>query len=137
LEGREVAMGKRIVLFCLILMSFVSLSIAGERQSSPNVRYTYPRNEAVVDLTGKEELEFTWKKVPIPDGGRSAYKFNLYKGFGYEELANEKLDEKVYSIKIPANIFKNGGTYTWQVKQRSMRSRVWGKDNRWSFTVKK
>ena len=130
-------MVKRISLSFLILMSLVPLSMAGERQSSPNVRYTYPKSESIVDLTGKEELEFTWKKMPIPSGGRSAYKFNLYKGFGYEELVDEKLEDKVYSIKVPVKIFENGETYTWQVKQRSMRSRVWGKDNRWSFKVKK
>ena len=128
---------RRIVLSFLILISFVSFSMAGERQSAPDVVYTYPKSEAIVDLTGKESIEFTWKKMPIPSGGRSAYKFNLYKGFGYEELVDEKLEDKIYSIKVPAKIFEKGATYTWQVKQRSMRSRVWGKDNRWSFTVKK
>lgn len=128
---------RRIVLSFLILISFVSFSMAGERQNAPDVVYTYPKSEAIVDLTGKESIEFTWKKMPIPSGGRIAYKFNLYKGFGYEELVDEKLEDKIYSIKVPAKIFEKGATYTWQVKQRSMRSRVWGKDNRWSFTVKK
>ncbi|NQU94804.1 MAG: hypothetical protein HQ549_01050 [Candidatus Omnitrophica bacterium] len=132
-------MKKLCVIVLIFVITITTLTFAGSdsRRIVPNVRYTTPRNDSIVDLAGKEVLEFKWKSTPAPSGGRSVYKFDLYKGFGYEVLASEKLGHKVYSIKAPVDMFEDGGEYTWQVKQRGRKSRLWGIDNRWSFRVKK
>lgn len=129
-------MKKMILTLLILIVATVSLE-ARERQDAPLVRYTFPKSESTVDLAGKKNLTFSWKGMPIPSGGRRAYRFTLYKGFGYEEVFKETLDFQVYSIDVPADKFENGVEYTWQVKQRSGRSGHWGKDNRWSFSVKK
>ena len=128
---------KKIILGLIILTLSTVVVFATDRQDSPNVRYIYPKNEAIIDLTGKKSITFSWKSMPIPAGGRRAYRFKIFDGFGYEMVVNETLDFQVYSIEIPADTFKNDALYTWQVKQRSKKSGVWGKDNRWSFRIKK
>ena len=132
-------MKKLYAITLIFVTAITTLTFAGSdsRRIVPNVRYRAPRNDSIVDLTGKEILEFKWKSTPAPSGGRSAYKFNLYKGFGYETLVSEKLDHKIYSIEVPVDMLEDGGEYTWQVKQRGRKSRLWGIDNRWSFKVKK
>jgi len=129
---------KRLISIVLILMFTATLATAADRRiNTPKVRYIEPKSEAVVDLTGKESLVFKWKSTPIPAGGRMAYKFNVYEEYGYEVVVDEKLYPKVFSIEVPVDKFENGMTYTWQVKQRDARSRVWSMDSRWSFTIKK
>ena len=129
-------MKKMILVLLILIITSVSLE-ARERQDAPLVRYTFPKSESTVELTGKKNLTFRWKGMPIPSGGRRAYKFTLYKGFGYEEIFDKILDFQVYSIDVPADKFENGVEYTWQVKQRSKRSGHWGKDNRWSFKIER
>ena len=128
---------KKIVIVALMIVSLAISAWASDRNTAPLVIYLSPESESVVDLTGKDSLAFSWKPMPLPLGGRLAYKFSLYKDFGYDVIVSKKLSEKRYSIKIPAEKFENGATYTWQVKQRSRSTRVWGIDHRWSFKVKK
>lgn len=123
-------------LLFLAMLPMVSHA-GGDRERVPKVRYLAPRSEAVVDLTGQESLEFTWSAMPKPSGGRMAYRFTIYKGFGYERIMNEILDRKTYSYTVPAEMFENGQLYTWQVLQRDDNTRYWSMDNRWSFTIKK
>ena len=129
---------KRLISIVLILTFTATFATAADkRTNTPKVRYIEPKSEAVVDLTGKESLVFKWKSNPVPGGGRMAYKFNVYKEYGYDVVVNEKLDARVFSIEVPADKFENGMTYTWQVKQRDAHSRIWSMDSRWSFIVKK
>ena len=44
---------------------------------------------------------------------------------------------KVFSFEVPADVFEPGVTYTWQVKQRDEWTRLWSRNHRWSFKVKK
>ena len=129
---------KKILLFalCITLISVFSWA-GGERESVPRVRYIEPKNDHTVDLTGKKSLVFKWKSSPTPSGGRRAYRFTVYKGFGYERVISENLDHKIYSREVPAELFEDGKLYTWQVKQRDGRTHVWSMDSRWSFKVKK
>ena len=129
---------KKLIPFLLISVFVTTLAMAvGRRGDTPQPRCIGPKNEAIVDLTGKESLLFSWKSNPVPSGGRMAYKFDLYKDYGYEVVESEQLDAKVFSIEVPADKFENGALYTWQVKQRDYHTRIWSRDYRWSFTVKK
>ena len=129
---------KKLLLSFLVFVTITTLVWAGgDRERTPRVRYIEPKKQAVVDLGDKEALTFEWKSTPIPGGGRMAYKFELYKGYGYETVVSETLRERIFSIEIPADKFKDGELYTWQVKQRDARTRLWSMDKRWSFKVKK
>ncbi|MFH1593178.1 MAG: hypothetical protein ABID09_00600 [Candidatus Omnitrophota bacterium] len=127
-------------LFPLILAALFIATLVqagGDRERTPKVPLLEPLNDAVVDLSGKESLLFRWKPSPRPGGGRIAYKFDLYKEFGYEAVFGEELEHDVYSIEVPVDKFENGALYSWQVKQRDARTRFWSMDHRWSFKVKK
>ena len=129
---------KKLIPFILagILISTLVLA-GGDRERTPKVAYIGPGNDAVVNLKGEKSLTFMWKSGPVPGGGRVAYKFEIYKGFGYERVASETLDHDVFSKEVPAELFKSGELYSWQVKQRDRRTRLWSMDHRWSFKVVK
>ena len=129
---------KKLLIFALILVIAQPFAWAKKgRDSTPKVRYIEPKSESLVDLTDEEVLTFKWKPTPIPGGGRMAYKFELFKEFGYDRIVNETLRERVFSIDIPADRFADGALYTWQVRQRDASTPIWSMDQRWSFTVKK
>lgn len=133
---------KKIFIF---LTLFIALTATGlfaargggtfARAQVPEVAYMEPDNDSVVDLSGKSILTFTWKSVPIPSGGRAAYKINIYNGFGYDVAFSETLDPKVFSTEVPADKFEDGKIYSWHVKQRDDRSMSWSRYDTWSFKV--
>jgi hypothetical protein len=105
--------------------------------TTPQPSYISPKNQSVVDLTGKDALTFKWDMVPIPGGGRDSYKFTLYKEFGNDVILSKTLAPDVYSIDVPADMFEDGGQYTWQVRQRDDNTMNWSLPERWSFRVVK
>lgn len=129
---------RRILLFLFPLVLMAATVWAGSNmQSTPKVRYRYPKNEAVVDLRGEKNLTFKWKSSPAPGGGRSAFRFELYKGFTYDSVLREELEPTVLKMKVPAETFEPGQIYSWQVKQRGEKTRDWSADNIWTFEVVK
>jgi len=106
-------------------------------EHAPEVRYMQPRDEAVVDLSGKEGVIFSWKPTPIPSSGRECYKITIYKEFSYEVVFKRTLGRDVTSIMVPQDLFERGETYTWKVKQRAARKGAWSWNSRWSFKVEK
>jgi len=119
----------------LFLFSAVSVLAGSGKLRVPRVVYTAPDNDSVVDLTGKEHLLFKWKGVPRPGGGREAFRFTLNKGFSYEAIVTKDLDRATFSLELPADMFENGATYSWHVKQRDRRNRLWSRFDYWSFKV--
>lgn len=109
--------------------------VFGKGQITPRVEYLQPANQSEADLTGKETLLFSWREVPIPAGGREMYRFTLYKGFGYKVVMTKDIDERTFSIEVPADKFEDGETYTWRVKQRDGKTLVWSLYDTWSFKV--
>jgi len=131
---------KKILLFTAFFITAATLAWAwmgGRGDYTPEVRYISPKDEFVVDLKGEKSLTFEWQPTPIPGGNRLAYKFELFKEFGYERIVKEVLSPRVFSFEVPADVFEPGATYTWQVKQRDEWTRFWSRNHRWSFTVKK
>ena len=130
---------KKIILFTCafaIIATCVHASIA-RRTNTPKVRYIEPKSESVVDLSGEESLVFKWKRMPRPGGGRDAFKLEVFKGYGYDRIINETLDEDIDAVEVPSEMFEDSQLYTWQVRQRDRSTGVWSMDDRWSFTVKK
>lgn len=105
------------------------------RFAVPRVAYGEPKDQSTVDLTGKENLTFTWSQVPIPSGGREAFRFKLYKGFSYDRIISQDLGSRTFSIDVPSDKFVNAQTYTWRVEQRDGRSMIWSLYDTWSFKV--
>lgn len=72
-----------------------------------------------VDISGQDKVKFTWKSGKTPYDVY-AYLFRIYKdedmtqqGEVYSEQVSGLSEEK----EVPADIFKDGQTYTWFVKQ--------------------
>ena len=132
---------KKIIFFLILAAQIASCVYAwGSREYepyTPEVRYIAPGSESTVDLTKDKVVTFKWKPVPIPGGGRALYKFELFKGFDYERIMDKELARDAFFIDVPAAMFENGFTYTWQVKQRDERTRIWSTTRRWSFVVSK
>ena len=129
-------MAKRLLVFAIVL-GLAQTAWAGGRLDTPIVKYIEPKNDSVVDLAGKGSITFAWKSSPTPGSGRMAYKFNLYKGFGYEVVFGKKLEHDIYMIEVPSDLLEDGAQYSWQVLQRDAKTRIWSRDYRWSFRVKK
>lgn len=125
-----------LAFFLSIVMS-TSAFAGTDRLGVPRIAYLEPNDEAVVDLTGKAALAFKWKNQPIPSDGRHAFRFKLIKGFGYDTVVSEELGRDVFSIKVPADKFENGATYSWYVQQRDASKMLWSRFETWSFKVKK
>lgn len=102
----------------------------------PEVRYIAPKDESEISLKYKKNVIFSWKPTPIPSGGRVNYKFELYKGFGYERIFERKLSSRTFCLEVVTEKFEKG-VYSWFVKQRDRTSRRWSVPERWSFTVTK
>lgn len=128
------------LIFAAVIIGFSAMSCAGgsERDKVPNVPHLSPDDETTIDLAGKPGITFKWKSVPIPGGGRAAYRFKLIKGFKYDFIVSEELTQGVFSIDVPADKFENGVTYSWYVEQRDASLMVWSRhDTVWSFKIVK
>ncbi|MDD5440564.1 MAG: hypothetical protein PHS37_10310 [Candidatus Omnitrophica bacterium] len=121
----------------LVVPAYARMGFNGAQVFVPEVEYETPKRQEIVDLSGQTVLAFRWRPTPIPSGGRKCYKFTLYSAFSYDVIQKETLDPKTTSVEVPAGIFENGKTYTWEVKQRDDRTGNWDHPRRWSFTVKK
>jgi len=133
-------MKKTIIFAAVFILSVVLITpaFAGARRVDvPRVAYLAPENDSVVDLTGKEALEFKWKNQPTPGGGRDSYRFRLYRGFSYDVVVGEDLGQGVYSVSIPADKFEDGKEYSWYVEQRDASNMLWSLHDTWSFKAAK
>jgi len=127
-----------ILLVGFIVAIFCVNTFAGsERLRVPQVVYTEPDNDSVIDITGKPAVTFRWKSQPVPSGGRLGFRFKVFKGFDYELIAKEELGRDVFSVDVPAEKFVDGALYSWEVQQRDSGSMLWSLSTRWSFKVKK
>ncbi|MFH1790474.1 MAG: hypothetical protein ABH885_00615 [Candidatus Omnitrophota bacterium] len=127
-----------LVTVIVLCLSQTAFPIMGAREADsyvPEVSYIAPESESIVDISGVKHIEFSWKPTPIPALGRQAYRFTLYKGYGYDVVCKKELDEEARAVSVPAALFEKGGTYTWSVKQRSRGIAGWSDGRRWSFTV--
>jgi len=72
------------------------------------------------DITGKDSLEFKWSSHESANGFRKYYDFRLYAGTNWVQSAliyKEQVDSQQYMKSLPANMFENGKTYTWTLRQ--------------------
>lgn len=105
--------------------------------SVPRVVYEKPQSQSVIDVSGNKGIVFEWARVPIPSNGRDSYRFVLYKGEGYDLVADQLLDPRTFSIEVPADKLENGMKYWWYVKQRDEITMQWSEYDIWYFSVVK
>jgi hypothetical protein len=73
-----------------------------------------------VDLSGKNELEFSWSPYEGSRMDRQYYEFKLYKGYQTVEktlIFEKEVDPNFSGIKIDAGMFEIGQVYTWTLRQ--------------------
>jgi len=103
----------------------------------PRVEYVRPTDESVISLEDKDGIAFEWRRVPIPSGGRECYRITIIKEPGYDTVFDKTIDERTFSVKVPAGVFEPGMTYRWRVKQRDARTMFWSNYDLWYFKVKR
>lgn len=131
---------KRILLSLFVLavvLAAVNVRAGDDRFRVPRVAYMEPKDQSTVDLTGKKTLTFTWSNVPMPAGGREAFRFKAYKGYSYDVVESRDIDRGIFSADVPADKFVDGQTYTWRVQQRDANNMIWSLYDTWSFKVVK
>jgi len=133
-------MKKMVLLLALLLFlpspaEGIGGGMQGDSGSVPKVSYIKPEDGSALDLTGKDSVVFEWQMVPIPGGGREAYKFVLFEGDGYLEVSSLVIDPRTFRAEVPADKFSPGSSYRWYVKQRDSRTLVWSQHDSWYFEV--
>lgn len=87
-------------------------------RTPPEPRLYYPITETVI-LTG-DYLEFKWQKNT--DAWLDHYEFRLYKGsnmYADNLIVKENPDWGVDTMQVKADMFEDGGVYTWSLKEVS------------------
>lgn len=116
-----------------------ALTAAGVYDFVPQPELLYPHNEDI-DLRGADYMDFKWSPFEGDIMQRCYYDFRLYESRDMVEktlIYKERVDYNKYSLKISANLFKDGGVYTWSLRQvnysssKSLRSaqsfKIWKK----------
>ncbi|MDD5681579.1 MAG: hypothetical protein PHI59_10125 [Candidatus Omnitrophica bacterium] len=133
-------------IFILLFLFFFAASAAAYafcragNTYTPDVDYTQPRDDSETDLTGKDNLVFEWRAVPIPAGGREKYRFEIFEESenGSDRIYITDLEPDIFSVDVPVNMFKSGMQYTWRVRQRDEISSNWSTGGEmWRFTARK
>jgi hypothetical protein len=91
----------------------------GQTSFVPKPRLIAPATD-VVDLTGKEELEFKWSPHEGDQVRRDHYDFRLYRGYNMVEstrILKMNIPPRQWSITLKAGLFENGQVYTWSLRQ--------------------
>ena len=86
---------------------------------APEPELLSPTGE-VVDLAGKQTLEFKWSPFIGRMWERQYYDFRLYKGREMVEATQimvKQVPKDQYSVTVDAGVFEDGQVYTWGLKQ--------------------
>ncbi len=108
-------MKRALVLMCLLAFAAAPAEATQRRMGElPAPRLLEPSDRAKL---GKDGILFRWTNE---GGDRNFYDFRLYKGTRTVEsglILKEQLPRGHAWIKVPAEKFESGGTYSWSVKQ--------------------
>lgn len=108
-----------LVLFFICFFTLKTAATSDWPDLAPEPELLEPRGE-IIDLAGKDSLEFKWSPFVGRLWERQYYDFRLYKGRDRVE-SNQMLVKKVpkneYSITVDASLFQDGQAYSWGLKQ--------------------
>jgi len=91
----------------------------GQTSFVPKPRLIAPATD-VVDLTGKEGLEFKWSPHEGDQVKRDHYDFRLYSGYNMVEstrILKMRISPRQWSIILKAEMFEDAQVYTWSLRQ--------------------
>ena len=91
----------------------------GQTSFIPKPRLIEPATD-VVDLTGKDTLEFKWSPHEGDQVRRDHYDFRLYRGYTMVEstrILKMRIPPRQWSIVLKTDIFEDGQVYTWSLRQ--------------------
>lgn len=74
----------------------------------------------VVDLSGKDTLEFRWSPHEGRRAQRRSYDFRLYKGYNMIEstlILKRSVPPGKHRIYLDSGLFESGQIYTWSLRQ--------------------
>jgi len=86
---------------------------------APQPRLISPAKE-VVDLTGKDDLEFIWSPHEGRPVSRRYYDFRLYKGREMLEstlIFKERVGPHIHKLSLGSGLFEDSEVYTWSLRQ--------------------
>jgi hypothetical protein len=86
---------------------------------APEVRLIEPRG-GVVDVSGRPYLEFKWSPFEGDRMQRDHYDFRIYAGYQTLEstlIFKTRIPPDIYSIRVRADLFRDGQVYTWTMRQ--------------------
>jgi hypothetical protein len=109
----------------------------GDGGRVPSPQLVRPLSE-VVDLAGKDVLEFKWIKF-ISGTRVSYYDFRLYKGYAMTEstlIFQKQLSGNESKISVDSKMFEDGQVYSWSVRMQIM-GQGRGDRSYHSFKIKK
>lgn len=117
----------RLFFGVLVTISAIGISYArghlassGPVDYAPMVRQISPVGETV-DLTGKDGILFRWSWMEGDRMQRQYYDFRIYRGYDALEstlIYKDEVARDADRIYVKADIFKDGQTYTWSIRQR-------------------
>ncbi|MFA5038678.1 MAG: hypothetical protein WC732_03250 [Candidatus Omnitrophota bacterium] len=118
---RNLAVAGFLILFGVffILSDKPAVSSSDWPDLAPEPQLLEPRGE-VVDLSGKDTLEFKWSPFIGRLWERQYYDFRLYKGrdrLEGSQILVSKVAKNQYSISVDASLFEDGEAYAWGVAQ--------------------
>ncbi len=110
---------KAVVVSALIFYAIGSIAVNSSDDFAPEPRIIYPVSDTV-DISGKDEVVFSWSSSGGNLAERVFYDFALYKGRqAYEKyvIVKKRLPPNVYSFAVKADMFEDGQVYTWTLSQ--------------------
>lgn len=133
--------GTILAVICAVLIVpssvFGRAGIADGPGSVPRVVYIKPFSQSTVDISDGKAVVLSWAMLPIPSGTRDSFRFVLYKGPGYGFIMSKTVDDRTFSVEVPAEKLEPGAQYWWYVKQRDARTMAWSEYDIWYFKVVK
>lgn len=128
----------KIILLTVVFCLFISGQAEAKGDVEifvPQVIYIEPKGDSIVNLTGKAVLRFSWQPLPIPSGERDSYRIVIIKEPNAGYVFDKKIDDRTFSIDVPANVFEDASRYSWHVRQRDARTMDWSNYYIWYFNI--
>ena len=128
---------KKLLLCAIVILLAAPAAVLAQRMANfdigqsdfiPPPRLILPSGD-VVDITGKDALEFKWSPHEGDQVKRDYYDFRLYRGRNMLQstlVLKMRIPPRQWSVSLKADIFKDGEVYTWSLRQfytGSVRSR--------------
>lgn len=124
---RKSSFSKALLFLSALLLLSVTAAFAqriaefeiGQTSFIPKPRLIAPATD-IVDLTGRDALEFKWSPHEGDQVRRDHYDFRLYRGYNMVEstrILKMRISPRQWSIILKADIFEDAQVYTWSLRQ--------------------